>query len=137
MKFAATVMHRQGKHTLKEWQERFITSADANFVPSHIAKEAIYGSSVLWAQIEIIGKDWEVSLDNGQIIQTLDFNNFYTMSYLLVDEGSRLIVTKSGHAGFGGVYDINICFVGDEKILDKHLAIANIDHNELTVTQKH
>lgn len=137
MKFAATIMHRADKHTLRKWQARFVTSSEADFVPNHKVKEAFYGSSVLWAQIEIIGKDWAINKDVCQIVHTLDTNNFYTTSYLLMDEGNRLIITKSGHAGFGAVYDVNICFVGDEKVLNEHLAAANIDPYELNVTQKY
>lgn len=138
MKFAATVMHREHKHTLRDWRKHFVKDAEAKFVSNEDSQNSFYTSSVLWAQIKIITNDWVIGYSNCQIIQTLDINNFYTFSYLILDDdGNRLIVTSSGHTGFGSVFDINICFVGDEATLNKHLKLANITPDELNVIQKH
>lgn len=143
MKFLGLIRHDATKHKVKKWASLSVKDVEAKFVCYEDAGRVFYNSPVLWAHVTLIEKEWSQDRSeplteySSQVIQTLDINNEYTHSYLIMNtDGDKLIVTCHGRAGFGSVYDISICYIGKQEFLDHHLNLLNIDYSEIYNIQR-
>lgn len=140
MKITAMVMHRKRKHHFKKWKNKFVKDVEANFVLAADVENNMYTTSITWAQIAAISIQWhECIKDTGtaQYITTLEDNGTYTQTWLVKDGDSKVVVTIGGVVGFKDIYDIFICFDGNESDYNNHLSLMGIDPSYLNTTNRH